>query len=224
MAILVHAWKTGEQTEFRLYDTVDKRYLTPPDSFVGTFDALTALLEETEIAPTQGAKSLLRVMVGHAAENGTSSRHMERERTLNSEWTNDTNGGWKFERPADAFDHSALMKFHISVGLLESLRDLVEAKWIRRLENEAPGSARLILEETGVLSTLAKERWAWIRFPKDGQCPEGNRHSKLGYRNVEGLQLILSDLREAWKGDIFVEELNNEGPGSDIVRVRFCVL
>lgn len=224
MAILVHARKKGEQTDFRLYDSTDKRYLTPSDSFVGAFDALTALLEETEAPVIQEERSMLRAMVGHAAGAGTSSRRMEPERTLDSEWTNDTGGSWKFERPADGFGRSELMKLHIRVGLLESFRDLVETEWIRRLENEAPESARQIIEETGVLSTLAMERWTWICFPKDGRCPEGNRHSKLGYRNVKGLRLILSNLRAAWKGDVYVEELTNEGPGSAIVRVRFCVL
>ncbi|MEI6511040.1 MAG: hypothetical protein WCO25_03275 [Candidatus Uhrbacteria bacterium] len=224
MAILVHARKVGEQTDFRLYDSTDKRYLTPPDSFVGAFGALIALFEETEIAPTVEANLMLRAMVGHASGNGTSSRRAEPERSLDSGWANDNHGSWKFERPADAFGPSTLMKFHICVGLLESLRDLVESKWMRRLDDEAPESARLILEETGVLSTLAKDRWAWIRFPKDGRCPEGDRHKELGYRNVKGLRLILNDLRAAWRGDVFIEELTNEGPGSAIVRVRFCVL
>jgi len=223
MAILVHARKTGEHTDFRLYDSTDRRYLTPPDSLVGAFDALTALLMETEIAPTHEAQLMLQAMVGRAAEDGTSSRRMERERTLDSDWVNDTHGSWKFERPADRFGRSEMMKLHIRVGLLESFRDLAETSWIRQLESDAPRCARLILQHNEIVQRLARERFTWRRLPKDGRDVDGE-HPPLGYRGVKELQVILGALRKAWRGNVFIDELTDDGPRSDIVRVRFCVL
>lgn len=223
MAILVHARKTGVHSEFRLYDSTDKRYLTPSDSFVGVFGALTALLEETDVGVVQETFTMARALVGHASNDGTSSRRMERERTLDSDWVNDTHGSWKFERPADGFGRSELMKLHIRVGLLESFRDLVETRWIRQLESDAPQCARLILQHNDIVQRLARERFTWQRLPKDGRDVDGE-HPPLGYRGVKELQGILDALRKAWKGNVFIDELTNEGPGSDIVRVRFCVL
>ncbi len=223
MAILVHAWKTGKQTKFRLFDTVDERYLTPSDSLTGTVDTLTRLLMETGIFAIPEAPWFLRAMVAQSKEDGTSSRRMEPNRTLDTGWTRDHIGEFKFGRPATVVGRSEVMLLHVRAGLLESFRIETEARWIDRLTKSAPQSARPILEAHQILSQLVEKHWTWQRFPKNGRYVEDQEVS-LGYQNVRKLRKILTDLRAAWTNEVFIDKLTGDGPGSDTVRVRFCVL
>lgn len=223
MALVLHARRDGDRIAYRLFDTVDKRYIEMKNPYPDI--ELDRVIHQVGLggAFPDAAETLLRWRL-RADQNGTSLVVDGQKRTVDDPWADDSLAQWRFQRPrADSHKRSEIMVLHLRSGLIESFALEAQTMWIDRLSQKVPGSSLRILSEYGIVPELAKNRFAWYKFPKDGWSID-DPEVDLGYRDVPRLRGIIGALRAAWKGEIHIDRLTDEGEGSSVVRARFCVL